>query len=231
MDETPKKYEVVGSPLRAGIAATFRTAAELHPVLALLGQAWSEYESYKTGKRIEELINNLAQELEEWKQKVNTSADAVQPPADFAELFEHTVEKVRKEFDEAMRAKYARLLARIIADGDRHKHAENVQLIESLDALSELDLRILALFKGKEESAIGDLQLETLGLGSDANSQTWQVAASLAKLESRGLILRISTNTGVVYVQSGLNKDTARWRETKYRLLPIGQLLIDAIFD
>ena len=105
-----------------------------------------------------------------------------------------------------------------------------MQLIESLDALSDLDIRILALFKGKEEIAIGNLRLETLGLDGDANSQTWQVAASLAKLESRGLILRVSTNNGVVYVQGELNKDTARWRETRYRLLPIGQSLIGSIF-
>jgi hypothetical protein len=225
-----KKYGIVGSPIRAGITGVLRTAAELHPLMAPFGQAWSEYESYKIGKRIEELINNLAEELEDWKQKANKGDEPIVPAADFAELFERTVEKVRKEFNDATRAKYARLLARIVVDGDQHKHDENVQLIESLDALSDLDIRILALFKGMEEIAIGDLRLETLGLDGDANSQTWQVAASLAKLESRGLILRVSTNTGVVYVQDGLNKDTARWRETRYRLLPIGQSLIGSIF-
>ena len=97
-----KKYEIVGSPVRAGITGFLRTAAELHPLLAPLGQAWSEYESYKTGKRIEELINNLAAELEDWKQKANKADEPIVPAADFAELLERTVEKVRREFNDAM---------------------------------------------------------------------------------------------------------------------------------
>jgi DNA protecting protein DprA len=231
MANKSRKYEIVASPVSAAITGALRTAAQLHPVIAPLGQAWTEYESYKTSRRIEELINNLAQELEEWKQKGNTANEPVQPPADFAELFERAVEKVRKEFDETMRAKYARLLARIVADGNQRGHATNVQLIESVDALSELDLRVLELFKGQEEKSMGDLKLQTLGLSGDVNSQIWQVASSLAKLESRGLLLNVSTHSGVVFVQNGLNKDTARWRETKYRILPIGKLLIESIFD
>jgi hypothetical protein len=231
MEDDSKKFEIVGSTTLATITGALRTVAQVHPILAPLGQAWSEYESYRTARRIEELISNLAKELQELRQQVGSAGESLQPTQDFPELLERTVEKVRKEFDAAIRAKYARLLATFIVKGDASKYSQHVQLIESLDTLSELDLRVLLLFKGKQEQSIGEMNLDSLALEGDVNSQIWQVATSLAKLESRGLLVTASTHSGVINVQEGLNKDTARWRETKYRLLLIGQLLIETILD
>ena len=62
----------------------------------------------------------------------------------------------------------------------------------------ELDIRILALFKGKEEIAIGDLRLVTVGLyGSTPILRLGKLPQDWPNLSLGGLILRISTNAGV----------------------------------
>jgi len=222
--------EIVAQPLSAIVKGGLRSIAASFPVFASLGQAWNEYETHRTSSRIQELLDNLKAELGRLGQTIDAHTDALRQCEDFPELLEITFEKVRKEFGEPKRATYARVLGRLIVDGNQCGHDEKVALIDSLDALSELDLHLLRLFKGKEETAIGDLGWRSLALSGDVNAQVWELACSLPRLEARGLILKTSTHTGVVCVRSPLNQDTARWLETKYRLLPLGKSLSATLF-
>ncbi len=218
-------------PVYAIVASSLRSLAASIPLCASLGQAWSEYENHRTAQRIQELFANFRAELEGLQHAAAAQTDHMKAGQDSAELLEMTIERVRKEFDEAKRAKYARLLARLLTDGDAHPHGDKVAMIDSLDTLSETDLRVLRLFKGKESCKAGGLEWKTLGLPGDPNEQLWQLACNLARLESRGLVLRVSMHNGVVYVRESLNRDTAGWLETEYRLLPLGRSLIAALFD
>lgn len=220
--------DITPHPCSAIIKGGLRSIATSIPVLASLGQAWNEYETNRTTKRIEELLENLRKELEGLKETFGKHEVNLQG---FPELLEITVEKIRKEFMESKRAKYARLLARLTIAGNDRPYDEKVALIESIDILSELDLDVLQLFKGKSEWAVKALDWKRLDLSGDDNQKTWQLACSLSRLESRGLIVTLFTHTGVVNVTDNFNQAAARWRERKYRVLPLGESLIKELFD
>ena len=169
--------------------------------------------------------------MEALQHTVAAKMDSPNDYQDFPELLEMTIEAVRKEFEESKRAKYARILARVVAYGTERSHDDKVAMIDSLDTLTEADLCVLRLFKGKNAASVKELNWRELGLQGDVNDQLWQLACNLARLESRGLILKVSTHSGVAYVPRDLDNDTARWQETGYRLLPLGTSLIGVLFD
>ncbi len=228
MDRDQENTTMVSRSATAVISAGIRSLAASFPVCATLGQAWSEYEAHRTGRRIEELFQNLHLELEEVRSALEERGEC--SCNDFPELLEITIERVKKEFEGSKREAYARVLSRLIVDTDQRAFGSRIALIESLDTLSECDLRVLQLFEKTESASIGELHIDGLQLSGDANEQIWQLACNLAKLESRGLILKVSTHTGSMHVPQGLSKETARWRETKYRVLPLGRSLIQALF-
>jgi len=217
---------IVPHPLSTLVRAGLRSVAASVPIAASLGQLWSEYETRRTNKRIEELFRNLERELVGLRLTIRDQADGLRGCDDFPELLEIAIEKVRREFDETKRSRYAHLLVQLIAGGEARSHDEKVTLLDSLDMLSKVDLRVLFLFEGKEEAQIADLRWREIELGGDVNNQLWELACSLARLESRGLIFKTSLHAGGVYIQAPFNADTARWVMTKYRLLPLGKSLI-----
>lgn len=223
--------EVAPHPYSAIINAGLRSIAASIPVAASLGQVWSEYETHRTTKRIRELFENLKAELKALVHEVDEHGDALKKCQDFAELLEITIDKVRREYGESKRATYARILARLAVEGDQRTHFEKVALLESLDLLTEIDIRILSLFQGRETAEIANVRWRELGLAGEANEQLWEVSCSLAKLESRGLMLKVTTHTGVVVVQPPLSADASRWEQTKYRVLPLGMSLIALLVE
>jgi len=213
------------------VKGALRSIAASFPVLSSLAQAWNEYETYHKGKRIEEFFGNFLKELESIKKTIGEHRMAIQDCQGFPELLEASIEKTKKEFEESKRVRYSSLLARLTFSEGERSHDEKLALIESLDTLSEQDLKVLGLFKGKTTSAIKELRWGEIGLPGDTNQQVWQLACNLAKLESRGLILRLSTSTGVQVVQDKMDPMASRWEETIYRVLPLGESLVHLLFD
>jgi hypothetical protein len=101
-----------------------------------------------------------------------------------------------------------------------------VALIESLETLSDLDLKVLMAFDVKSEMAIKDLARSELGLMGDSNQKVWQLTSHLVRLESRGLVAKVFTHTGVVYVDGDFDAYAGRQRETKFRILSLGASLV-----
>ena len=89
----------------------------------------------------------------------------------------------------------------------------------------------MRLFKDKPQVTAKALDRGSLGLSGDANDQLQQLACCLSKLESRGLILNTFTHTGAVFFPDGIERWLARWSENQYRILPVGQKVIDVLFD
>lgn len=219
-------------PFRSLIESGVRSIAASIPIAASLGQAWNEYETHLMGKRIQELFDNVKSVMRDLHQRLDIHEDLIAKCRDqFPSLLEMTIDKVRREFSDEKRRLYAHLLARLVLDGGARSYDEKVTLIESLDALTELDLMVLELFKGNPEVTVKNLDLGPLGLSGDVNEQLQQLACCLSKLESRGLILTTFTHTGLVITPDGVEQWLARWSETKYRVLPMGQKVIDALFD
>jgi len=126
---------------------------------------------------------------------------------------------------------FARVFANLAIRSTNRAYDEKVSVLHELDSLTQQDLRVLKLFQGKTEATVSQLNWQSLGLTGNVNQQLEQLASNLAKLESRGLLLTVFTHTGVVYVPSGFEQWAARWQETRYRVLPLGQALVEALAE
>ena len=207
-----------------------RSIAASFPGFASLGQAWTEYESYKTGERITELIDNLRIRVENLSQKFDNFEEICkQVQEEFPTLLEITIEKVRKEFSQEKRRIYADVLANLLFQQYGEPYDNKITVLHTLDILTSQDLEVLKLFRKKAESVAKDLDWKSLNLPGDNNQQLSELASMLAKLESRGLIVTARLHNGVVYVPNGLDQSIARLSETQYRILPLGQRVLSTL--
>jgi len=140
-NEQPTKLStIVGGGLRS-IAASV-------PGLASIGKAWSEYEDYKTGERITELMNNLKNKLKSLQDRIGNIEDVYQKTRDqLFSLLEITVEKVSKELSKQKREIYADVLTNLSFQQHEYPYEDKVAVIHSLDALNPSDLEVLKLFR------------------------------------------------------------------------------------
>ena len=219
---------IINTPWSDIIKVALRSIAASFPGWASAGQAWNEFETNRTVGRIQELMGNLEIELLRVRERLSAQEQCAADFHDFAELLELTVEKVRREFREANRRRYACLLAKITVQGRHHSYEDKVSLLESLDTLSELDIQILRLAPGKTAFPLESLLIPETGLSQDSRG-VWQLATSLARLEGKGLVLTISTHTGVIHLRDGFDDTTGRMLEKRYRVLPLGHALIAAL--
>ena len=110
-----------------------RSIAASVPVLASLGQAWSEYENYQTGNRISELMENLKTKLEELSTRVNNFEEICQQiHEEFPSLLEIAIDKVRKEFSQEKRRIYADVLANLSFQQYQEPYEDKVSVLHSL---------------------------------------------------------------------------------------------------
>lgn len=217
-----KLSTIVNGGLRS-IAASF-------PGFASLGQAWSEYENYRTGERVTELIDNLKIKFESLKDRVeNIEQICQQVSEEFPSLLEIAIEKVRKEFSQEKRRIYADVLANLLFRQYSESYEDKIAVLHSLDVFNPGDLEVLKLFGRREESTLKDLNWQSLNLQGDNNKKLAELASVLAKLESRGLIITARMHGGVVYTPDGLDPSIARLSETQYRILPLGKRILSTL--
>jgi hypothetical protein len=219
------------SKLSRIVSGGLRSIAASVPGLASIGQAWNEYENYRTGERITELMDNLKNKLESLQDRVDNIEDIYQKTSDqFFSLLEVTVEKVSKEFSKQKREIYADVLTNLSFQQYKYPYEDKVAVIHSLDTLNPADLEVLKLFRGKYQSAVKELDWRGLDLpGDDINQKLSELISMLARLESRGLIITASTSNLAIYPPEGLDKSIALLIETQYRILPLGQRILSTL--
>lgn len=216
--------------LSAIVSGGLRSIAASFPGFASLGQAWSECVNYRTGLRITELIENLKIRLEKLTTRINNFEEICQQVREeFPSLLEVAIEKVRKEFSQEKREIYADVLSNLLFQQYQETYEDKIAVLHSIDALNPKDLEVLKLFRRKEESIVKDLNWQSLNLQGDDNQKLAELIGMLAKLESRGLIVRTRIHGGVVYLPAGLNQSIARLSEAQYRILPLGQKLLSTL--
>jgi hypothetical protein len=224
--------DITPHPFRAMIEGAARSIAASIPGVASLGQAWSEHETHRMGERIDELGRNVADELRVINERFDIQEDLIAKCFDqFPSLLEITIEKVRREFSDEKRKRYAHLLARLIVDGNVRTYDEKIILIESLETLTELDINVLKLLEGHSGVAVKEMNRELLGLPGDDTKQLLELACCLSRLESRGLILKSFTQTGLTITPHGMEQWVAKWSDTEYQVLPLGKRVTGVLFE
>lgn len=212
------------------VSGSLRSLSASFPGFATLGQAWSEYENYRTEERICELISNFANKMKLLAERIDNLEEITKEIGDeFPSLLEMTIEKVKIEFSAEKRRIYADVLAVLLLKEYKKSYNEKSSIIHALEFLDTTDLEVLKLFKNREETAVRELGWENLGLIGDENQRFAQLVSKLAKLESRGLIVTISLYNGVIHMPRGIEQWIARWRETKFRILPLGKDVLSTL--
>jgi hypothetical protein len=222
--------ETTPNLVAAIIKGGLRSIAASFPGLASLGQAWNEYDGYRTKERIEELFGNLLDEFTAAEQRWGIQIDSLAARMDeFPPLLELTIDAVRTEIRREKRKKHAELLCHLVLD-DGRVFDEKITLIEHLEALSLLDIDVLKLFDIADAISIRSLPWHGLSiLGEDVNTRLRHLACSVSKLLARGLLLLTQTHQGVVYRSHEIDPLIARWQETHYMILPAGKDLLNAL--
>lgn len=202
-----------------------RSLSASFPGTASLAQAWSEYETKIKFERIDQIFENLKHEIDHIK-KLNLKFINTEeiPP-----LIERTIEKIKREVSEKKRKKFATLLANCMVLNKSISCDDKINAIETLDTLTEQDIKILALLPPSGSIFVDDLMKYNLFPDDNDLQRSSKFVVSLSKLESRGLISE-STKKSSSYAGSGTGSYWInRWRQKHIELLPYGSIFIKMI--
>ena len=224
---------------KAIISGTVRTLAQLVPLAGgAIAQAWSEYEAINQNRRTESFFAELRahlQRLESHQADLNSQITSM---PDAAELLERAVSAARRETNDAKRQLFSRLYSNFLAKPQATTADERLDLIHHVEQLTEKDFSILAKFAQLGGTLRGDTLTGTVDPGwspvgqreADAN---WlqlhgETVHSIAKLESRGLIHRVTVNAGFRY-SGEAGSSFNLFREKSWSITPIGSKLLTGI--
>ena len=204
--------ESIEAVFKAGI----RSLAQVTPFTAVIGQAWSEWETITRFNRIEEMFAALKTEFGRLENEMNQNAAKIRESPELPILFESTGRAAMLEPSDTKREYLARLLAQLVAAADKFGPEEKLNLIDTLQSLGESDLQLLAKFS-EDAPRIDD---------EDDPNLIGEIWVSLSKLVSRGLAYLPPTG---VYGLGPLDKAPRKqivWRDRYYRLMPHGEKLV-----
>jgi hypothetical protein len=231
--------DLIGASLRTLLVGMPSIPVGPNP-FAMVAQAWSEYEGYKSKQRVEEIIAAIHARLESLEcLQVNDLGRTLELEAQVA-LLEETVAVASREPSPAKRESFAQFYVAAIT-GKLGNDPDMVRsLLQSLEALTPSDIEILAKFNNPQGICTGDGlsgtsmidEWETLD-GNPQADVTWDIILSpillkITKLESRGLI--VETRRMTAFQHTG---DNGSWyntfRRKAWRITGHGCQLLDAI--
>ncbi len=225
MDSSSKRRIITGG---------LRTLAAAVPGGSCLAQAWNEVESHRVEGRLNELISDLRQLAERCEDRLRNLESFIQASDEFPALLETTVDRVIAEPSEVKRHLYALALMNGVVAGEEQSYDNKLNVLLTLEFLTEADLQVLRHFAGGRpvmvDHLLGTSQFATFT--EDAlDKQVGPIVLSLSKLDARGVLSETTpVNSGFSWsgdAQYGAN----RWRRRTYQLTPFGQAFLQAITD
>jgi hypothetical protein len=220
------------------IKGGLRSVIAAAPVVGgALAQAWSEYQAYKQSERVQQFFERLTQRLSAIEHQVTGMAQQIAKLPDAAELLEEVVEGVKRETQQEKRDWYVNALTYFIREPTDTTRDDRRSILEDIDVLTAQDLTYLLKFedgalRGDWLTGSYDSGWSDVGAPSTAEDEKWDMILgpavnSLAKLESRGLIVQTAINA-----MFGSSGDGGAWynrfRRKAWRLTPIGVKLLNA---
>lgn len=240
LSETPTTTpRPMSDDTKAIISGTVRTLAQLVPVAGgAIAQAWSEYETINQSRRTESFFTELREHLQRLESHQADLSSRIASMPDAAELLERAVSAARRETNDAKRQVFSRLYSSFLGKPQATTPDERLDLIHHVEQLTEKDLSILAKFAQCGGTLRGDVLTGTVNSGwssvgrrePDAN---WlqlhgETVHSIAKLESRSLIHRVTVNAG--FFESGDSGSSFNvFRRKSWGITPIGSKLLAGI--
>ena len=212
------------------IKAGLRSIAASIPVAGSLAQAWSEYESHTKAKRLDEFMEVLRAGITYMQDELQGVNESIRD--DFPPLIERTAQMVVRETSARKRKLHAQLLLKNIAAGSSRSLDDKLDMLDTLDALTDSDLDLLIKVSPKSLFRVGDMVADE---STPGNSETHVAALdrlvrSVTKLESRALVTESKMRDYSVFSPQETPWVTS-WRMKEYEVLPFGKLLGEAFRD
>jgi len=216
---------------KALINGGLRSIAASFPVFENIAQAWSEYESYQRDQRVEEFFHNMKEQLACVEEKLETAQSHHGDTCTLSALVERTIEKIQKEPSLSKRRIFAIALLRGLTSENCQSFDDKLTVIETLDDVTESDLKNLALFSDGRRIQVDELVPSSQVYRDEASlgETISTLVVSLCKLESRGLIGETTPINRAFNYPGDANHWANRWRRKTFEILPFGSALLESI--
>lgn len=235
-DETKS---IIGASMRTLLVGMPSVPAGPNP-FAMVAQAWSEYETIKSKKRIEEFITNIYARLTSAESLQEGHTQRILDLEDQVALLEEAASAASREPQESKRRAFADFYVAATTGELGHNPDQVRSLLQTLESLTQSDMELLSCFNNSSGICTGDEISGTVmvdrweKVGGDPEADTtWSVTLDpiiqkATKLETRGLIIK--TRRLTAFSHSG---DAGSWynifRKTAWRITDSGCQLLQAI--
>jgi hypothetical protein len=209
------------------VAVGLRSIAASFPVAGSFATLWSECETVRNQKRIEEQIQFLREAVSKCEERLRKTKAQGETFADFPDLLERVLEYVKREQQESKRRRFAFSLIQMFTAPTKLQYDTKVSILEALDTLTETDIAWLARFAVGPERVANFTDSQVFWQDPETRAEVvGHLAASLAKLESRALIAETADRGDVFESEGRPTSWVNQWRRKTYELTSFGTLLV-----
>jgi hypothetical protein len=217
------------------LKGSLRTALATIPGLGGIAQAWSEVEGYVQSQRIEALSEYFTQRCRDLHYRLIELKDYIMTSGEIPILMERVCRKVLRETSETKRRMLAEAFVKSIAAGPEMPFDDKLTIIDTLDSLTESDLRVFHFFF-ETKLCQGIHLLDLSGVPRISNEEALAPDVSrlfvpLSKLEARALI----AETAPLHIPFHSEGDASHWvnrfRAKTFALTPFGDQFISFLVN
>ena len=235
---------------RALITGGLKAVASSIPYVASFATIWSEYDTFKQEKRVNEFMTTTFKRLNMLEDNSAFLNDTVRKIPDVAETMERCVEASIKEVDENKRKIFSDFYCSFIENPNSSTPEERLNIIFQLEQLTIYDINLLHKFGRSNSPLRGDILTDSVHGAElplmcgpqeevdrirkmdpeDYFIETHsQLMHSVIKLESRGLITRSTRQNGIFQANGDMGSDVNQFRQRSWKISPIGYKLLISI--
>ena len=212
-DETVKKLQT--DPGESLVRTLFNSIAELNPLTSAMAKAYNQHMDEKRWKYVEEFFNDVIKNMQNHEDMLRELYDRTDPEVSL-HLMRMAIDKVKYEYQEERRKRYAELFVNSILVGDQITFDEKRMFIQLFGELSDGDIILLGKF-----SRDGKIHLETFRTPASSEGLE-KVIPLVSRLESRGLITEVYGALNVKFWNGSPDSTDSKWRNRVYSLTSIG---------
>jgi len=215
------------------IGALFRIVGNSFPGLASAAQAWNEYNSLVQAERLRDLFIRFGIEFDAIARQVHEVRDKVCEPSECIHLFQVAMDKAKETARSEKRHRFARILARSLANLPRATLDDREQFFLTESLLSEQDVRVLAFFPRGQIRQVQELVPNVAGwlIPPSRQNATGILAQSLSKLSYLGVLAETWSGQAMSSRASAGPVDAwwNRWEAKYFELLPYGTQFVEFV--
>lgn len=212
-DDNVKSFQADAGESTVRILVT--SLARLNPITAALADAYTQLTDEKRWRYVEEFFQDVTKDMQDHEDKLSELYNRTDPEESLHLMF-IAIDKVKFEYQEARRKKYAELFVNSILLGNKINFDEKRMFIQLFGELSDADIILLGKFS--HDNTVHLEEFRTIG-----SSEGLQMTIPLvSRLESRGLITEVYGALRITQWEGSPDNFDSKWRNKVYCLTPIG---------